>query len=88
MKTSASLLSQETSITPQLIQGTQRPSKNIGSCNDCGSLAGNISSEPGSSPRSKLSPPRIVWQFWRMAGRQSDYHNRGAPNEIDLGEIF
>lgn len=29
----------------------------------------------------------IHWQFWRMAGRQSQYRYRGAPNVIDLGEL-
>ena len=34
-----------------------------------------------------MDAPRICWRFWEMAGRQSDYHRRGTPNVIDLGEI-
>jgi len=28
---------------------------------------------------------RVCWRFWEIT--QSQYHFRGQPNEIDLGEI-
>ncbi len=29
----------------------------------------------------------LTWRWWEMSGRQSDYHRRGTPNVIDLGDL-
>jgi hypothetical protein len=55
-------------------------------CNGSGDGVESISSEQDSFVHLKPDA-RIIWEFWRMAGRQSDYRYRGAPNEVDVGEI-
>jgi hypothetical protein len=57
--------------------------------NESGALENTSSGqESASCARSKSNSGvrQIIWEYWRMAGRQAEYHYRAA-GEIDLGEI-
>jgi hypothetical protein len=77
------------SIIKRPTHGTPQPLKNTAAFNVSGNGAASISSEKGSSPRSTVDSDvrQIIWEFWRVGGRQAEFRYRGTPNVIDLGEL-